>query len=90
MAVIHKHMPGERCNLDCKDHSGKAIEEDLLQREYKPPELFIWEEVELYRGYHTYAVTSGPERGWSDIYRKSSSVMYRNRVVKVPYPPVKS
>jgi hypothetical protein len=60
----------------------------LLERPYQPPELFIFEEVEIGGGYHTLHVAhQGPERAWSEPYTKSSQVQYRNRVVKVEYPP---
>ncbi len=62
--------------------------EKLLHRPYKPPVLYIFEEVELGGGYHTLSVTQfGPERDWSEPYKKSSQVQYRSRTVKVEYPP---
>lgn len=61
--------------------------EQLLERPYKPPELFICEEVELGSGYHTLWAVGGPERDWCEPYKKSSHVQYRSRVVRVPYPP---
>lgn len=64
--------------------------EQLLERPYKPPELFICEEVELGSGYHTLWAVGGPERNWSEPYKKSSYVQYRRRVVRVPYPPAGS
>ncbi len=65
--------------------------DELLGRPYKPPPLYIFEEVELGSGYHTMHVCHHKveERGWSEPYRKSSSVQYRNRIVLVPYPPEK-
>lgn len=64
--------------------------EQLLERPYKPPELFICEEVELGGGYHTLWSTGGPETDWSDPYQKSSIFQYRRRIVRVPYPPAGS
>jgi len=63
----------------------------LLERDYKPPPLFIFEEVELGSGYHSLHVSyERKERDWSaEPYKKSSNVEYRNRVVRVPYPPVR-
>jgi hypothetical protein len=63
--------------------------EDLLRRPYKPPPLFIHEEVEIGSGYHTLSVShAAEERDWSRPYTKSSSVEYRSRIVRVPYPPI--
>jgi len=61
----------------------------FLGRPYKPPVLYVFEEVELNNshGYHTLAVCSGPERDWFGPYKKSSEVQYVSRVVKVEYPP---
>jgi hypothetical protein len=63
----------------------------LLERDYNPPPLFIFEEVELGSGYHSLHVSyERKERDWSaEPYKKSSNVEYRNRVVRVPYPPVR-
>lgn len=62
----------------------------LLRREYTPPALFIFEEVELGGGYHTLnTINETKERDWSEPYCKSSHVKYRNRIVRVPYPPQK-
>jgi hypothetical protein len=62
--------------------------EKLLEREYKPPELFIREEVELGGGYHTLTATHmKQETDWSEPYNKSSRVQYRCRIIKVPFPP---
>lgn len=61
--------------------------EALLLRPYEPPKLFIFEEVEIRGGYHTLQTHSGPERGWSETYSKRGSAIYRNRVVKIDYPP---
>jgi len=62
----------------------------LLGRDYNPPQLLIAEEVELGSGYHTLHATSAPPSDWSEPYKKSSNVQYRRRVVRVPYPPVES
>lgn len=60
----------------------------LLGRPYDPPELYIFEEVELGGGYHRMHVTvEHVERDWSEPYTKSGKAQYRNRIVKVPYPP---
>lgn len=56
----------------------------------KPPPLFIYEEEEIGGGYHTLSTTAEVERGWSEPYRKSGVAQYRNRVVRVPYPPARS
>lgn len=62
--------------------------EELLDRPYNPPPLFIHEEVEIGSGYHTLSIShESSERDWSKPYRKSSSVEYRSRIVLVPYPP---
>lgn len=64
--------------------------EDLLERPYEPPPLFIHEEVELGSGYHTLSVCHAQEeRDWSKPYKKSSHVEYRSRIVRCPYPPTK-
>lgn len=61
----------------------------LLERPYSPPMLFIAEEAEIGGGYHTLWVVQGEtqESDWSEPYKKTSSVQYRRRVVRVPYPP---
>lgn len=60
---------------------------NLLQREYKIPKLFILEEVEIGGGYHSLYISSETkERDWSEPYNKSSDVQYRNRIVFVPWP----
>ncbi len=64
---------------------------ELLEREYDPPKLFIVEEVEIGSGYHSLYITSETkERDWSEPYNKSSHVQYRDRVILVPYPPIKT
>lgn len=71
-----------------KVEPGTALE-TLLRRPYKPPALFIREEVELGSGYHSLNIThTTEERGWSEPWKKSSNVEYRDRIVRVPYPPV--
>jgi len=63
-------------------------ESEILERAYRPPKLYIFEEVEIGSGYHTLQVTHiEQERDWSEPYKKSSHVEYRCRVVLVPYPP---
>ncbi len=63
--------------------------EDLLERPYEPPPLYIYEEVEIGSGYHTLRVSHiREEQDWSEIYQKSGYAQYRYRVVRVPYPPV--
>lgn len=70
------------------DVDEQSIFELLLERPYNPPELFIFEEVELGGGYHTLSAHSrGPESDWSEPYKKSGVARYRSRIVKVPYPP---
>lgn len=60
----------------------------LLERAYEPPPLFIFEEVELGSGYHTLHVVSfSEEKDWSEPYKKGGFSEYRNRIVRVPYPP---
>ncbi len=62
--------------------------EKLLERPYSPPELYIFEEVEIGGGYHTLHISyETKERDWSEPYNKSSNVQYRNRIVKITYPP---
>lgn len=63
-------------------------DEELLGRPYFPPELYIFEEVEIGGGYHDLHVWLGKkeERGWSEPYKKSGVAEYRNRVVRVQYP----
>lgn len=64
-------------------------EVELLERDYNPPKLYIFEEVEIGSGYHTLHVSHATqERDWSEPYCKSSHVQYRNRIVLVPYPPL--
>ncbi|HEY5022462.1 MAG TPA: hypothetical protein VII30_08255 [Gemmatimonadaceae bacterium] len=66
----------------------RTVDSKLLERPYAPPALFIFEEVEIGGGYHTlHACSANAERGWSEPYKKSSVVQYRNRIVRVPYPP---
>jgi len=67
--------------------ASEPVDSELLERPYMPPPLFIREEVELGGGYHSYRVSWEQERDWSEPYTKSSQVRYRNRVVRVPFPP---
>jgi hypothetical protein len=81
---------GKRGALTVDELPNQRRMKQLLLREYKPPPLFIFEEVELGSGYHTlHVVQAGlhQERDWSEPYKKSSEVQYRNRIVRVPYPP---
>lgn len=69
----------------------KETLEELLERPYAPPKLFIFEEVEIGSGYHTFCIARvDAERDWSPPYKKGSHVQYRNRIVLVPYPPEKA
>lgn len=53
------------------------------------PPLFIFEEIEIGGGYHalSVAINTTKERDWSEPYAKSGGATYRNRIVRVPYPP---
>lgn len=63
--------------------------EDLLERPYEPPPLYIHEEVELGGGYHTLSISHmRVETDWSEPYRKSGFTEYRCRIVRVQYPPL--
>ncbi len=67
------------------------VDSELLERPYEAPALFVFEEVELGGGYHTLSTChADKERDWSEPYKKTSAVQYRNRVVRVPYPPTVS
>ncbi len=65
--------------------------EELLEREYNPPDLYIFEEVEIGGGYHTLDSLNGHnvESNWSEPYKKSGFATYRSRVVKVTFPPTR-
>lgn len=71
---------------ECFQKNVKSLDE-LLERPYSPPPLYVLEEVELGGGYHTLSVCSGPERDWFGPYKKSGCAEYVSRVVKVEYPP---
>jgi hypothetical protein len=63
--------------------------EDLIERPYEPPPLYIREEVEIGGGYHTLAISHiREEQDWSEPYQKSGFTEYRCRIVRVPYPPI--
>ena len=63
--------------------------EELLQRPYDPPKLFIFEEVEVGGGYHTLHIAHATEsRDWSEPYKKSGTAEYRSRIVEVLFPPL--
>ena len=74
----------------CLKCSPERAFDKLLECDYNPPKLFIFEEVEIRGGYHTLDVSdSNVESDWSEPYKKNGGAEYRSRVVSVPFPPEK-
>lgn len=70
----------------------KGYYSHALQRSYNAATTHqistFFEEVEVGGGRHTLHVSaSRREHDWSEPYQKSGSASYRNRIVRVPYPP---